>query len=89
MQRLRGEWKFELAASVLSDTAEPLAKARRPDRFGILFGNEAQGIGEQYVRASDRQITIPMNPGIDSLNVAIAAGIMLYHFTQVDSRTLP
>ncbi|HEX4796840.1 MAG TPA: RNA methyltransferase [Humisphaera sp.] len=85
MQRLKTEWKVELAASVLSDSAEPLSQSRRPDRFGILFGNEAQGIGEQYVRASDRQITIPMNPGIDSLNVAIAAGIVLYHFTRQDS----
>ena len=89
MQRLRSEWKVELAASVLSESAEPLATSRRAVRFGILFGNEAQGIGEQYVRAADRQITIPMNMGVDSLNVAIAAGIVLYHFTQVDNRNLP
>jgi tRNA G18 (ribose-2'-O)-methylase SpoU len=33
--------------------------------------------------ACDRKITIPMGLGTDSLNVAVAAGIFLYHFTQV------
>jgi len=55
-------------------------KARRAQRFGILFGNEAQGIDEQYVRASDRQITIPDESGDRFAECAIAAGIMLLSF---------
>ena len=82
MTRLRQKWGFELAAAVLDEDAEPLARASRGPRLGILFGNEAQGLAPEYVRASDRRITIPMRIGIDSLNVAIAAGIFLYHFTQ-------
>jgi tRNA G18 (ribose-2'-O)-methylase SpoU len=82
MERLKREWNVELAASVLLSDAEPLAAAKRPPRFGVLFGNEAQGLGKQYIAACDRRVTIPMKLGTDSLNVAIAAGIFLHHFTQ-------
>ena len=82
MIRLRQALGVELGAAVLEEDAEPLSHAARGPRLGILFGNEAQGLSPEYVRACDRRITIPMRTGIDSLNVAIAAGIFLYHFTQ-------
>jgi len=81
LRRLREEWGFELVATVLDETAEPLALAKRGKKLGILFGNEAQGLGPQWVNACDRRVTIPMRHGTDSLNVAVAAGIFLYHFT--------
>ena len=80
--RLRREWGVELAATVLDPDAEPLAGAARPAKLGLLFGGEAQGLGPAYVAACDRRVTIPMKLGTDSLNVAVAAGIFLYHFTQ-------
>jgi tRNA G18 (ribose-2'-O)-methylase SpoU len=82
LARLRDEWGVELVATVLDETAEPLSSADRAARFGLLFGNEAQGLDAAHVAACDRRVTIPMKLGTDSLNVAIAAGIFLYHFTQ-------
>jgi tRNA G18 (ribose-2'-O)-methylase SpoU len=82
LRRLREEWGVELAATVLDETAEPLNRATRPARFGLLFGNEAQGLDATHVATCDRRVTIPMKLGTDSLNVAIAAGIFLYHFTR-------
>ena len=82
MSRLRHEWGIELAATVLDADAEPLARATRPARFGLLFGGEAQGLLPEHVAACDRRVTIPMKLGTDSLNVAVAAGIFLYHFTR-------
>ncbi len=61
-------------------TAEPLAHAGRPARLALLFGNEANGLGSEWLDLCDRRLTIPMRAA-DSLNVAIAAGIFLYHFT--------
>jgi tRNA G18 (ribose-2'-O)-methylase SpoU len=58
-----------------------LAGAGRRGRAAILFGNEAQGLSPDVVAACDRRVTIPMHYGTDSLNVAVAAGIFLYHFT--------
>ncbi len=82
LARLKSEWGVELAATVLDEDAEPLEHARRPAKFGLLFGGEAQGLEPPYVRACDRRVTIPMRMGTDSLNVSVAAGIFLYHFTK-------
>ena len=82
LRRLREQWGVELLATVLDERAEELAGARRGRRVAILFGNEAQGLRREHVEACDRKITIPMKPGTDSLNVSVAAGIVMYHFTQ-------
>lgn len=80
--RLRKAWGVELAAAVVGEGAQPLASATRGPRLGLLFGNEAQGLSDAHVRACDRRVTIPMHLGTDSLNVAVAAGVFLYHFTR-------
>jgi tRNA G18 (ribose-2'-O)-methylase SpoU len=82
LNRLRHEWDVELSATVLDESAEPLSAARRGPKLGLLFGNEAQGLPPEIVDACDRRITIPMKLGTDSLNVAVAAGIILFHFTR-------
>jgi tRNA G18 (ribose-2'-O)-methylase SpoU len=81
LKRLREEWKIELVATVLDDAAESLASSRRGSKLALLFGNEAQGLDAHWVELCDRRVTIPMHHGTDSLNVAVAAGIVLYHFT--------
>ncbi len=81
LHRLREEWGVELMAAVLDESAEPLATARRSAKLGILLGSEAQGLGAEWVATCHRRVTIPMNHGTDSLNVSVAAGIFLYHFT--------
>lgn len=44
----------------------------------ILLGNEGAGLSDQLVGASDVQVCIPQNAAVESLNVAIAAALMLY-----------
>jgi tRNA G18 (ribose-2'-O)-methylase SpoU len=82
LRRLRGEWGVEMVATVLDPAAEPLEHAKRGEKLGILFGGEAQGLERQWIEACDRRVTIPMHHGTDSLNVAVAAGVFLYHFAR-------
>jgi len=44
----------------------------------ILMGSEEVGISEEYLRLSDHAIRIPMTGAIASLNVSVAAGIVLF-----------
>jgi tRNA G18 (ribose-2'-O)-methylase SpoU len=81
LRRLRDEYGVELVATVLDEDAESLDAVPRPPRLGILFGNEAQGLSPEHVALCARRVTIPMKLGTDSLNVSVAAGIFLYHFT--------
>lgn len=43
----------------------------------VVIGSEANGIGEELLSLCDHLVRIPMRPGVDSLNAAVAAGIIL------------
>ncbi|YAF95759.1 MAG: TrmH family RNA methyltransferase [Nodularia sp. CChRGM 3473] len=44
----------------------------------ILLGNEGTGLSADLTSMADKQVKIPLSPGVESLNVAIAAALMLY-----------
>jgi RNA methyltransferase, TrmH family len=44
----------------------------------LLMGSESQGLPEDLVHACTRLVRIPMESGVESLNVAIATALMLY-----------
>ena len=78
--------KMALLGAVLSDSAIPLADCPVPSRAVLLLGNEADGLPQSLIDLCDQQVTIPMAVGVDSLNVGISAGILMYHFRQHANR---
>ncbi len=44
----------------------------------ILLGNEGAGLSPELSSLADESVTIPLAPGVESLNVAIAAALLLY-----------
>lgn len=44
----------------------------------ILLGNEGAGLSPNLARQADHQVQIPLAAGVESLNVAIAAALLLY-----------
>lgn len=82
LRRLKSEWGFQLAATVLDANAEQLDAATRPARIAILLGNEDSGLEQTWTDLCDRRLTIAMSRGVDSLNVAVASGIFLHHLTR-------
>jgi TrmH family RNA methyltransferase len=44
----------------------------------ILLGNEGAGLSAELAAMADLQVNIPLHPGVESLNVAIAGALMLY-----------
>ncbi|MEW4566440.1 RNA methyltransferase [Tautonia sp. JC769] len=75
---------LRLAATVTDPDAEPLQRFGRPDRLAVVMGSEAHGLSPDWVARCDHRITIPMRAGAESLNVAVAAGILLYHLAHPD-----
>ena len=49
-----------------------------PDKCVIVMGNEANGICPETEKLCNHRITIPMTGSAESLNVAVACGIILY-----------
>jgi len=54
---------------------------KHTDNFALIFGNEGNGLKENIIRKSDECIYIKMNSKIESLNVASAAAIIIYSFS--------
>ncbi|HUE70310.1 MAG TPA: RNA methyltransferase [Pirellulaceae bacterium] len=80
LQRLKQDHGFELVATVVDSSAEPLAKAQRAEKMALVLGGEAHGLPPELVALCNRRVTIPMQLGIDSLNVSVAAAVFLFHF---------
>ncbi len=79
LQRLRTDHGVSLVATVLHDATTSVPAYTPPHRCGLLFGTESQGLGSEWLSLCDERITLPMAQRTDSLNVAVAAGIFLYH----------
>lgn len=51
-----------------------------PERTAIVMGSEGSGMSSLVRKNCDHIISIPMRGHIDSLNVSVAAGILLYEY---------
>ncbi|MCW5753811.1 MAG: RNA methyltransferase [Phycisphaeraceae bacterium] len=47
-------------------------------KTALLLGPEGPGLSHDWLQIADRRVRIPMAPGVDSLNVTVAASIALY-----------
>ncbi|HEY4356861.1 MAG TPA: RNA methyltransferase [Acidobacteriaceae bacterium] len=52
----------------------------------LLVGSEKRGLSEQLLETADFVVRIPMHGGCDSLNAAVATGVLLF---EMASRSLP
>lgn len=68
---------YEVAVSVVSPDAVP-PEAYDPARpVALVMGNEHDGLGAEWVDAADARLTIPLAGFVRSLNVSVAAGILI------------
>jgi TrmH family RNA methyltransferase len=61
----------------------PLERRRRgPAPLGLVVGNEGAGVSPALAAVAARRVAIPLAATVESLNVAVAAGILLYEVTR-------
>lgn len=65
-------------AVLVSDAGARQRPARFAPRTALVVGNEGQGVRDAWSRHEVRRVGLPMAKGAESLNAAMAAGIMLY-----------
>ena len=68
---------YELLVTCL-DGADNLYKADLSGRLAFVMGNEAGGVSASLLAAADKRVYIPMAGRAESLNVAMAAGIVMF-----------
>ena len=81
----RAYFPFMLDASV---PLEEALRGRVPRRRTLIFGNEGRGLPPEFAGVG-QPVRIPSNDRVDSLNLAIAAGIGIYAFLERETRGLP
>lgn len=64
------------AATEKADKEYSGADFTRP--AAIILGSEGEGISEEYLKLTDETIRIPLAGEIDSLNVSVASGVILF-----------
>ena len=72
------EHSFFIAAAALSEKSIPHTECTYPPPMAIAVGTEADGLQAEWLKAADVCVQIPMQSPIDSLNVSVAAGILIY-----------
>lgn len=69
---------FAIWASALKD-AVPYNELDDVPKIALVVGNEASGIREEILLEADTIVKIPMYGKAESLNVSVAAGILMYY----------
>ncbi len=68
--------RFDLVA--LDVGGEPVFSAEFSDRVALVLGNETSGIRDEVRNLCSRTVSLPLNNGVESLNVAVAASVVSY-----------
>ncbi len=58
----------------------PPAELVAPERLALVVGNEGSGLTDAVSMHLARRVAIPIAQDIESLNVAVATGLILHHF---------
>lgn len=79
------EWarreKYQLiGASAHGDVEYQTFVPQRP--WVLVLGNEQKGLSDEQTRACDVTVLLPMRGRVSSLNLAVAAGVLLYRFAE-------
>lgn len=62
--------------------SQPLQKLNTPDKLAVIFGNEVTGVEQATIDRSDGCIEIPQLGMKHSLNIATAAGVVLWELVR-------
>lgn len=80
LDSFRGRHRIPIWAA--DAAGDPVAGTTPPSRLALVVGNEGAGISAAARERAERLVALPIAPAVESLNVAVAAGILLYALRQ-------
>lgn len=83
MQLLRANC-LKLYGAALTDTAQDLRSVPLTPA-AVAIGSEGRGLSAQLLAQCDGQIIIPMQPGAESLNAAVAAAVVMWEIARTET----
>ncbi|MDU8038578.1 MAG: RNA methyltransferase, partial [Streptococcus sp.] len=70
-----------ILATTLSRESKDYRELSSLENFVLVMGNEGQGISSVMAESADQLVHIGMKGRAESLNVAVAAGILMFYFS--------
>lgn len=70
-----------ILATTLSQESKDYRELARLENFALVMGNEGQGISPFMADQADQLVHISMKGQAESLNVAVAAGILMFYLS--------
>ncbi len=80
--QLHTERLCRIIGAAITKESIPLDAVERQGSVILVFGSEGWGLRREVMDVCDVLVEIPMQPNVDSLNVAIASGIILHSFAR-------
>ncbi len=69
---------FKVAVTHLDKKAIPYAELDYTQRLAIVFGSESEGVSPETLDLADLRVQIPMLGMVQSLNLSVSVGVILY-----------
>ena len=70
--------KFKIFVSSISDDSKSIYDLDLTQNVALVFGNEHRGVSSEAESLADEKFIIPMHGMVQSLNVSVAAAVVLY-----------
>ena len=70
---------FNISAAALNNDAKHFKRVKYQRPLALVFGTEDRGLNQKWLKKAKQIVQIPVKFPIDSLNLSVSAGILMYH----------
>lgn len=77
------EKKYKLQVTALEKKSIAYTQMTLEEKNAVIFGSEGNGVSKEFLECADETIIIPIYGSAESLNVAMASGIILYKIREL------
>ena len=71
--------KFNIIVAALVNKAKHYKRVKYEKPFALVFGTEEKGLSNIWIKKANQVVQIPVKFPIDSLNLSVSAGVLIYH----------
>lgn len=82
LEKLASDDKNFIVSADLNGENLKDVKLPKNKNIGIVLGNEGNGVSDQAKKFIKKEITIPMQSGVESLNVAVSGSIIMFEISK-------
>jgi tRNA (guanosine-2'-O-)-methyltransferase len=75
--KLKKDLGYRIIGAEIAENAMPVDNYSFPEKCAIVFGTESKGISPEVLKLCDDLVYIPINPLVNSINVAASSAVIL------------